>query len=82
MDRPQDYRSSGKRTEGRLRHQDATSEVCIDPEQRATATILAKQDCVLSGLGCVQRILDIYAQLDGKVTSHPDVEAILRYSTA
>jgi nicotinate-nucleotide pyrophosphorylase (carboxylating) len=56
-------------------NQDATSDVCIDPEQRATATILAKQDCVLSGLGCVPRILDIYAQLDGKVTSHPDVRS-------
>ena len=54
---------------------DATSQACIDPEQRASATILAKQDCVLSGLGCVQRILDIYAQLDGKVTSHPDVRS-------
>ena len=39
------------------------------------ATIIAKQDCVLSGLGCVQRILDIYAQLDGRVTSHPDVRS-------
>ena len=41
--------------------------------QRAAATILAKQDCVLSGLGCVQRILDVFAQLDGTVTSHPEV---------
>ena len=54
---------------------DATSQACIDAEQRASATILAKQDCVLSGLGCVPRILDIYAQLDGKVTSHPDVRS-------
>lgn len=54
---------------------DATSHACIDPEQRASATITAKQDCVLSGLGCVQRILDVYAQLDSKVTSHPDVRS-------
>src|SRR5580704_7414121 len=52
---------------------DATSYACIDPNQRATATILAKQDCVLSGLGCVHRILDVFAMLDGAVTSHPDV---------
>ncbi len=52
---------------------DATSYACIDPNQRATATILAKQDCVLSGLGCVHRILDVFAELDGTVTSHPDV---------
>jgi nicotinate-nucleotide pyrophosphorylase (carboxylating) len=52
---------------------DATSQACIDPAQRATATIITKQDCVLSGLGCIQPILEIYAQLDGRITSHPDV---------
>ena len=52
---------------------DATSYACIDPNQRASATILAKQDCVLAGLGCVPRILDIYAALDGAVTSHYEV---------
>jgi len=55
--------------------QDATSQACIDPAQRASATILAKQDCILSGLGCIQPILEIYAHLDGKVTSHPDVRS-------
>jgi nicotinate-nucleotide pyrophosphorylase (carboxylating) len=49
---------------------DATSYSCIDPQQRASATVLAKQDCVLSGIGCVSRILDIYAILDGAVVSH------------
>src|SRR5215470_15245051 len=52
---------------------DATSYACIDPNQRASATILAKQDCVLAGIGCVPRILDIYAALDGAVTSHYEV---------
>ena len=52
---------------------DATTYACIDPNQRASATILAKQDCVLSGLGCVSRILDVFATLDGTVTSHPEV---------
>ena len=37
---------------------DATSRACIDPQQRATATILAKQDCILSGVGSAARILD------------------------
>jgi nicotinate-nucleotide pyrophosphorylase (carboxylating) len=55
--------------------QDATSQACIDPAQRASATVLAKQDCILSGLGCIQPILNIYAQLDGKVISHPDVRS-------
>ncbi len=52
---------------------DATSYACIEPNQRASATILAKQDCVLSGLGCIARILDVFATLDGTVTSHPEV---------
>jgi nicotinate-nucleotide pyrophosphorylase (carboxylating) len=52
---------------------DATSYACIDPNQRASATILAKQECVLAGLGCVSRILGVFAMLDGTVTSHPEV---------
>ncbi len=52
---------------------DATSYACIDPNQRATATLLVKQDCILAGLGCVPRILDVYAALDGAVTSHYEV---------
>src|SRR6202046_4236239 len=52
---------------------DATSYACIDPNQRASATILAKQDCILAGVGCVARILDVYAALDGAVTSHYEV---------
>jgi nicotinate-nucleotide pyrophosphorylase (carboxylating) len=52
---------------------DATSYACIDPNQRASATILAKQDCILAGIGSVSRILDVYAALDGAVTSHYEV---------
>jgi nicotinate-nucleotide pyrophosphorylase (carboxylating) len=52
---------------------DATSYACIDPNQRAAATILAKEDCILAGIGCVGRILDVYAILDGAVTSHYEV---------
>ncbi len=52
---------------------DATSYACIDPSQRAAATIISKQDCILAGLGCVPRILDAYATLDGAVTSHFEV---------
>jgi nicotinate-nucleotide pyrophosphorylase (carboxylating) len=52
---------------------DATSYACIDPNQRAAATILAKEDCILAGIGCVARILDVYAILDGAVTSHYEV---------
>jgi nicotinate-nucleotide pyrophosphorylase (carboxylating) len=52
---------------------DATSAACIDPGQRAAATILAKQDCILAGLGSVACILDVYAKLDGTVTSHYEI---------
>ncbi len=52
---------------------DATSYACIEPNQRAAATIITKQDCILAGLGCVPRILDVYAALDGAVISHYEV---------
>jgi len=52
---------------------DATGYACIDPTQRAAATIIAKEECILAGLGCVPRILDVYAALDGAVTSHYEV---------
>jgi len=52
---------------------DATSYSCIEANQRASATILAKQDCILAGIGLVARILDVYAMLDGAVTSHYEV---------
>src|ERR1700727_2442318 len=52
---------------------DATSYACIDPNQRASAAILAKQDCILAGIGVIARILDVYAVLDGAVTSHYEV---------
>jgi len=58
---------------------DATSYACIDAKQLAAGTVIAKQDCILSGLGAVSRILDVYAILDGavvsnhEVTSHPEI---------
>src|SRR5712691_10152665 len=52
---------------------DASTYASIDPNQRATATIVAKQDRVLAGVGCIARILDVYAVLDGAVTSHYEV---------
>jgi nicotinate-nucleotide pyrophosphorylase (carboxylating) len=58
--------------EDRATH-DSTSYACIEANQRASATILAKEDCILSGIGCVSRILDVYAALDGAVTSHYEV---------
>ena len=58
--------------EDRATH-DATSAACIDPNQRASGTILAKQDCILAGIGAIARILDVYAALDVAVVSHYEV---------
>jgi nicotinate-nucleotide pyrophosphorylase (carboxylating) len=52
---------------------DATSYACIGANQLASASLLIKQDCVLSGIGLINRILDVYAALDGAVISHYDV---------
>jgi nicotinate-nucleotide pyrophosphorylase (carboxylating) len=58
---------------------DATTYAVIDPSQRAAGTILAKQDCVLAGLGAVASIFQVFAHLDGtvvsyaEVTSHPEI---------
>jgi nicotinate-nucleotide pyrophosphorylase (carboxylating) len=58
---------------------DVTTSLTIDPSLRAAATILAKEECVLAGLGCIPRFLDIFTRLDGKssgrheVISHPEI---------
>jgi nicotinate-nucleotide pyrophosphorylase (carboxylating) len=52
---------------------DATSYACVDPNQRAAATVIAKQDCILAGLGVIPAILDVFAALDGAVVSHYEV---------
>ena len=52
---------------------DATSYACVDPNQKATATVIARQDCILAGLGVIPAILDVFAALDGAVVSHHEV---------
>ena len=54
---------------------DATTYACIEPQQLAMATIMVKQDCVLAGLGAVARIFDVFADLDGTVTTIPDLRS-------
>ena len=43
---------------------DATTNLVIDPDLRATASICARQEMVVSGLGAVPRFLEIFARLD------------------
>ena len=60
---------------------DATTNLTIDPDLRATASILARQEMVVSGLGSVSRLLEIFARLDSRpaaqnrfeVVSHPEI---------
>lgn len=55
---------------------DATTNVTIDPNLRATASIIARQDLVLAGLGAVPRFLEIFARLDPRPAAHTRYEVI------
>jgi len=60
---------------------DTTTSVTIDPDLRAAASIIAREDLVVSGLGAVPRFLEIFARLDRRpqaqtrfeVVSHPEI---------
>ncbi len=52
---------------------DATTLAIIDPHQKATAAILAKEDCVLAGIASVQRIFEVFAELEGESRAYPEV---------
>jgi nicotinate-nucleotide pyrophosphorylase (carboxylating) len=60
---------------------DATTNLTIDPELRAAASIIAREPMVVAGLGAVPRFLEIFARLDPRppaqtrfeVVSHPEI---------
>ena len=58
---------------------DATTELTLDPKLSATATILAKQDCILAGSEAIPRILEVFRKLDQassrriEVVHHPEM---------
>jgi nicotinate-nucleotide pyrophosphorylase (carboxylating) len=60
---------------------DTTTNLTIDPDLRATASIVARQEMVVAGLGAVPRFLEIFARLDARppaqtrfeVISHPEI---------
>ena len=58
---------------------DITTALTIDPALRATAIIIAKQACVVSGIGCISAFLALFAKLTPKpvgrfeVVSHPEI---------
>ena len=60
---------------------DATTSLTIDPNLRASASILARQELVVAGLGAIPRFFEIFARLDPypqahnrfEVVSHPEI---------
>jgi nicotinate-nucleotide pyrophosphorylase (carboxylating) len=55
---------------------DATTSVTIDPNLRAAASIIARQELVVAGLGAVPRFLEIFADLDPRPTAHTRYEVV------
>jgi nicotinate-nucleotide pyrophosphorylase (carboxylating) len=53
---------------------DATTNLTIDPDLRATASICARQEMVVAGLGSIPRFLEIFARLDAKHGSRPQAQ--------
>lgn len=58
---------------------DVTTALTIAPGLRASGTIIAREDCVVSGLGCIPVILDIFSKMSTpplgrfEVVSHPEI---------
>jgi nicotinate-nucleotide pyrophosphorylase (carboxylating) len=58
---------------------DITTALTIPANLRASGTIIAKQACVVSGLGCIPRFLEIFAKMSAapvgrfEVVSHPEI---------
>jgi nicotinate-nucleotide pyrophosphorylase (carboxylating) len=58
---------------------DVTTALTIDPNLRASGTIIAKEACVVSGLGAIPAILDSFSKMNPgrygrfQVVSHPEI---------
>ncbi len=55
---------------------DATTNLTIDPDLRASGSIVARQEMVVAGLGCIAQFLEIYARLDPRPQAHTRFEVI------
>ena len=55
---------------------DATTNLTIDPNLRASGAIIARQDLVVAGLGAVPRIFEIFARLDPRPPAHTRFEVV------
>ena len=64
--------------EDKVNH-DVTTALTIAPGVRASGTIIAKQPCVVAGLGSIPVFLETYAKMTGtpggrfEVVSHPEI---------
>jgi nicotinate-nucleotide pyrophosphorylase (carboxylating) len=58
---------------------DVTTAVTIDPGLRASGAVVAKQDCVICGLGAIPRFFEIFGRLEKRssprfeVINHPEM---------
>jgi nicotinate-nucleotide pyrophosphorylase (carboxylating) len=56
---------------------DVTTALTVDPALRATATVIAKQPCVVAGIGCISAFLTLFGKLKPsgrfEVVSHPEI---------
>src|SRR5438270_13059733 len=58
---------------------DITTSLTIPPNLRASGTIIAKQPCIVSGIGCIPMFLQIFAKMSitpvgrFEVVSHSDI---------
>lgn len=55
---------------------DATTNLTIDPNLRASGSILARQEMVVAGLGAVPRLLEIFGRLDPRPPAHTRFEVV------
>ena len=59
--------------------QDITTALTVPPRLRATGTIIAKQACIVSGLGCIPVFFDAFAKMSAnspgrfEIVSHPEI---------
>ena len=59
--------------------QDITTALTVAPRLRATGTIIAKQACIVSGLGCIPVFFDAFSRMSTnspgrfEVVSHPEI---------
>lgn len=55
---------------------DATTHLTIDPGLRAAASVIAREELVVAGLGAIPRFLEIYARLDPRPPAHTRFEVV------